>query len=128
MLYGYGCKSAATFNMLTHAAHTYKCHILHVVQGHRNTFYFSVTNFSYQNMDVARTLYTSAVKKLFDQEYSPCSPHSSYTYEWYIPDRMSTILLLYCRCFTVIYRYQLLPTCDGCHASYILSHCHCSLS
>ena len=73
-------------------------------------------------MDVARTLYTSAVKKLFDRGgggYSPCSPNSSYTYEWYISDRMSTILLLYCRCFTVIYRYQLLPTCDGCHASYI---------
>ena len=36
VLYSYGCKAAATFNMLTHPAHTYKCHTFHVTWSHGN--------------------------------------------------------------------------------------------
>ena len=50
------------------------------VQGCRNTFYFGGDNFSYQNMDVARTRFTSVARKLLGGGYSPPHLHGSYTY------------------------------------------------
>ena len=94
MLYGYGCKSAAIFNMLTDAAHTYKCHILHVVVGTciGTLSTLGGANFNYQNMDVARTLYTSAVKKLFDQGGGSILPVAPI-----VPTPMSGIYLIACQ-------------------------------
>ena len=41
------------------------------MQGHRNTFYFGGANFSYQNMDIARTHFTSVGRKLLGGAIAP---------------------------------------------------------